>query len=54
MKPLIEELNKRFLQFAQYQERLSVDESMVPYFGRHSSKESLLGMGSKCGVFVNH
>ncbi|XP_037943670.1 piggyBac transposable element-derived protein 3-like [Teleopsis dalmanni] len=36
--PLIALLNKKFMQFGVFHEYLSIDEQMVPYFGRHSSK----------------
>ncbi|XP_037937390.1 uncharacterized protein LOC119670695 [Teleopsis dalmanni] len=36
--PLIALVNKKFMQFGVFHEYLSIDEQMVPYFGRHSSK----------------
>ena len=39
MRPLLTMLNKRFLQYAIMKERLSVDESMFSYFGRHGAKQ---------------
>ena len=36
--PLYEMLNRNLIQFGIFNKLLSVDESMVPYFGRHSAK----------------
>ncbi|KRZ65552.1 PiggyBac transposable element-derived protein 3 [Trichinella papuae] len=38
IKPLYDYLNQKLLQFSVFQEKLSIDESMVPYYGHHSSK----------------
>jgi hypothetical protein len=38
MKPLYSILNTNFQQFGYFHKRLSVDESMVPYFGKHGLK----------------
>ncbi|KAK9708259.1 Transposase IS4 [Popillia japonica] len=40
VRPLFEMLNKRFIQLAPNEKHHSVDESMVPYFGRHGTKQS--------------
>ena len=36
--PLYEMLNRNLIQFSIFNKLLSVDESMVSYFGRHSAK----------------
>ncbi|XP_037930822.1 piggyBac transposable element-derived protein 3-like [Teleopsis dalmanni] len=36
--PLINLMNKKFMQFGIFEEHISIDEQMVPYFGRHSCK----------------
>jgi len=41
VRPLYTMLNERCLQFYQSQQQLSIDESMVPYFGRQPSKQFL-------------
>ncbi|KRX52786.1 PiggyBac transposable element-derived protein 3 [Trichinella sp. T9] len=38
IKPLYDYLNQKLLQFSVIQEKLSIDESMVPYYGHPSSK----------------
>ncbi|KRZ51813.1 PiggyBac transposable element-derived protein 3, partial [Trichinella nativa] len=38
IKPLYDYLNQKLLQFGVIQEKLSIDESMVPYYGHPSSK----------------
>lgn len=38
VRPLINLMNEKFLQFGIWSEELSIDEQMVPYFGRHSCK----------------
>ena len=43
MRPLLTMLNERFLQYANLDEKLCVDES-IPYFGRHGAKPFLRGM----------
>ena len=49
MRPLLIMLNKRFLQYAILDERLCVDESMIPYFGRHGAKQFLRGKPIRFG-----
>ena len=39
VKPLYDLLDKIFSKFGVFHESLSVDESMVPYYGRHSCKQ---------------
>ena len=39
VKPLYNILNEKLVQFGVVHDSLSVDESMVPYFGRHSCKQ---------------
>ena len=47
--PLYTALNEAFVQFGVFHEDLSVDESMVPYFGRHSSKQFIRGKPIRFG-----
>lgn len=49
VRPLIQMLNKRFLLFAENREQLSIDESMVPYFGHHGAKQFLKGKPIRYG-----
>ena len=49
IRPLLTMLNERFLQYAILDERLCVDESMIPYFERHSAKQFLRGKPIRFG-----
>lgn len=49
LRPLFELLNKRYLEYASFQQHLSIDESMVPYFGRHSAKQFIRGKPIRYG-----
>lgn len=49
VRPLTELLNKRFMQHGIFHTRLSVDESMVKYFGRHSCKQFIRGKPIRFG-----
>jgi len=49
LRPYFEELNRKFLQFGVFSQKLSVDEQMVPYFGRHSAKMFIRGKPVRFG-----
>lgn len=49
VRPLFEALNKAFLANAIHEENHSVDEAMVPYFGRHGCKQFIRGKPIRCG-----
>jgi len=49
IKPLYDELNKNLTQFGVFHSQLSIDESMVPYFGRHSCKMFIRGKPIRFG-----
>lgn len=49
VRPLFDHLNKRFLEMSPLQEQHSVDESMVPYFGRHGCKQYIHGKPIRYG-----
>lgn len=57
ISPLYEMLNQSLLMFGVLHEYLSIDESMVPYFGRHSCKQFIRGkpirFGFKCWVIAS-
>ena len=57
IKPLYELLNQSLLMFGILHEDLSIDESMVPYYGRHSCKQFIRGkpirFGYKCWVIAS-
>lgn len=54
ISPLYELLNQSLLMFGVLHESLSIDESMVPYFGKHPCKQFIRGkpirFGYKCWV----
>ena len=43
LRPLFDIANKKIIQFGVFAEHLSIDEQMVPYFGRHSCKMFIRG-----------
>ncbi|KAF2900296.1 hypothetical protein ILUMI_05891 [Ignelater luminosus] len=47
--PLIEELNVKFRQHGRLQESLSIDESMIPYYGKHYAKQFIRGKPIRFG-----
>ncbi|XP_068212129.1 piggyBac transposable element-derived protein 3-like [Palaemon carinicauda] len=57
IKPLYELLNQSLLMFGILHEDLSIDESMVPYYGRHFYKQFIrgkpIGFGYKCWVIAS-
>lgn len=49
VRPLFTYLNKKFLEFAYYEEEHSIDEAMVPYTGRHGCKQYIHGKPIRYG-----
>lgn len=49
VRPLLDLCNKRFIQFGVFAHNLSVDEEMIPYFGRHSCKMFIKGKPIRFG-----
>ena len=43
ISPMYNKLNQQLVQYAMFHDLLSIDESMVPYYGRHSSKLFIKG-----------
>lgn len=52
IQPIYDELNKKFIQFGLFHNQLSIDESMVPYYGHHSSKMFLRGKPIRFGFKI--
>lgn len=52
LRPLFCMLNERFLFLQPRQQQLSVDESMVPYYGRHNCKQFIRGKPIRFGYKV--
>ncbi|CAB3242110.1 unnamed protein product [Arctia plantaginis] len=54
VRPLIDMLNAKFLQYTPIEKQISIDESMVPYYDRHGCKQHIKGkpirLGFKCGL----
>lgn len=49
LRPLIEELNQNFRYHGGLEENLSIDESMIPYYGRHYAKQYIRGKPIRFG-----
>lgn len=49
VRPIFNSLNRKFLEFAPIEEDHSVDEAMVPYFGRHGCKQFIKGKPIRWG-----
>lgn len=49
VRPLIDMLNAKFLQYAPIEKEISIDESMVPYYGRHGCKQHIRGKPIRFG-----
>ena len=43
LRPLIEAVNEKLQRFGVFSSELSIDEQMLPYFGRHSCKMFIRG-----------
>src|SRR6218665_3051166 len=52
VRPLYNMMNKRFLQYFPVEQHLDVDESMIPYYGRHSAKQFIRGKPIRFGYKV--
>lgn len=50
IRPLLNFLNQRFLDFMPHCQNHSVDESMVPYFGSHGAKQCIRGKPIRFGM----
>lgn len=50
VRQFIESANHRFMQFGIFSHDLSIDEEMIPYYGRHSSKMFIKGKFIHCFV----
>ena len=49
VRPLYSMLNERFLLFWPPEQELDVDESMIPYYGKHSAKQFIRGKPIRFG-----
>jgi hypothetical protein len=52
VRPIFDNINKRSSKYFSTQGKYSVDEVMVPYFGRHSSKQFIRGKPIRYGFKV--
>lgn len=49
LRPLIDQLNQKFRKHGGLDENLSIDESMVPYYGKHYAKQYIRGKPIRFG-----
>lgn len=49
VRPLFDMLNEKFLQYAIIEKDISIDESMIPYYGRHGCKQHIKGKPIRFG-----
>lgn len=49
VRPLLTKLNERFMQYFLKEKNLSIDESMIPYYGRHGAKQFIRGKPIRFG-----
>jgi len=49
IRPLFTLINEKCFQYFRNVEHLSIDESMLPYYGRHGSKQRILGKPVRMG-----
>jgi hypothetical protein len=49
MKPLINRIKKNFQQFGVFHVNLSIDESMIEYYGKHPAKQFIHGKPYRFG-----
>ncbi|KAF2900183.1 hypothetical protein ILUMI_06004 [Ignelater luminosus] len=49
VRPLIVALNRLFMDYAPIEQSMSIDESMIPYFGRHGCKQFIHGKPIRFG-----
>lgn len=52
VRPLLSILNDRFLCYFPKQQNLSIDESMIPYYGRHGAKQFIRGKPIRFGFKI--
>lgn len=49
VRPLFDLLNEKFLTYAPIEKDISIDESMIPYYGRHGCKQHIHGKPIRFG-----
>lgn len=49
LRPIIETLNVNFRKYSGLDEKLSIDESMIPYYGKHYAKQFIKGKPIRFG-----
>lgn len=49
IRPFLTRINEKFIEHAPLQENQSIDESMIPYFGRHGLKQFIRGKPIRWG-----
>lgn len=54
VRPIFDNLNKKSFRWFGQSEKFSVDEIMIPYYGRHSSKQYIRGKPIRYGYKVQY
>nr|XP_040563529.1 piggyBac transposable element-derived protein 3-like [Lepeophtheirus salmonis]XP_040563530.1 piggyBac transposable element-derived protein 3-like [Lepeophtheirus salmonis] len=49
LRPLIDHIQKKFIEHGGFPEHLAIDESMIPYFGKHFAKQFIRGRPIRFG-----
>ncbi|CAH2001880.1 unnamed protein product [Acanthoscelides obtectus] len=49
IRPFIEAINKNFIKYAPIESNISIDEAMIPYYGRHGCKQYIRGKPIRFG-----
>ncbi|NJL78205.1 MAG: hypothetical protein HC917_04035, partial [Richelia sp. SM2_1_7] len=52
VKPVYDRLNRALMQFGVFEQKLSIDESMVPYYGHHGAKMFIRGKPIRFGYKI--
>lgn len=52
LRPLVDSLNESFLKHGGVPENLSIDESMIPYYGKHYAKQYIKGKPIRFGYKI--
>jgi len=53
VRPLFVQMNEKCLQYFLNEKHLSIDESTLPYYGRHSSKQCIVGKPIRMGYSLS-
>ena len=54
VRPLFDAVNKQFVAYYKPEQHLSVDKSMVPYFGKHGAKQLCRIYGNQLSLAISY